>query len=311
MTDSGRLGPGPPGEGSDEPDYVALADSALFDSVDLAQQPDEVLDAVLSEMAPGARRDSAEARAAQIEVDRRIFARMKAENFTGLSTTKLLFAAYDYAYPVTGYLIGTGRIFGECARLGRPVKRQPGDDVWTKDDRDFLTQTCVDTGVFYVFLEHGLKKGKWDPRRRTALTTYAVNACTLCFPAIYQKWWRGRVLERSFGDMAVDVPDYLQVNLSEPDPAEQAANRVDAERLLMQIPEPARTGLWLRGAHGATQAEAAAAAGLTGKQLERKISQARENLGLTRSRPRKTDQDRPAAPEPEAELNAQEGDRDR
>lgn len=311
MTDSGQLGPEPPDGGSDEPDYVALADSALFDSVDLAQQPDEVLHAVLHDLAPGGRRDSVEVRAAQIEIDRRIIARMAAESFVGPSTRKLLFAAHEYAWPVMGYLIGTGRIFGECMRLGRPVKRQPGDDVWTKDDRDFLTETCVDTGVFYVFLEHGLKKGKWDPRRRTALTTYAVNACTLCFPAIYQKWWRGRVLERSFGDMAVDLPDSLQVNLHQPDPAEQAANRVDAERLLMQIPDPARTGLWLRGTLGATQAEAAAAVGLTSKQLERKIGQARENLGLTRSRPRKTDQDRPPAPGPDAELHTREDDRDR
>jgi DNA-directed RNA polymerase specialized sigma24 family protein len=133
----------------------------------------------------------------------------------------------------------------------------------------------------------------------------------LCFPAIYQKWWRGRVLERSFGDLAADLPNYAQVSLHQPDPADEAANRVDAERLLMQIPEPARTGLWLRGVHGATQAEAAAAVGLTSKQLERRIGQARENLGLTRSRPPKPDRDRAAAPEPEAELDDQEGDRDR
>lgn len=308
MTDSGRIGPEPSGKGSDEPDYVALADSASFD---LAQQPDEVLDAVLSELAPGARRDSAEARAAQIEGDRRIVARMTAENFAGPFTRDLLLAAHAYAHRVTGYLISTDRIFSQSARLGRPVKRQSGDNVWTEDDRDFLTDTCVDKGIFYVFLECGLKRGRWDPQRRTALTTYAVNACSLCFPAIYQKWWRGRVLERSFGDLAVDLPDYLQVNLHQPDPAEQAANRVDAERLLMQIPEPARTGLWLRGVHGATQAEAAAVVGLTAKQLERKIGQARENLGLTRSRPPKPDRNRVPAPEPETELDVQEGDRDR
>jgi hypothetical protein len=290
---------------------VGLADSALLDSVDLAQQPDEILDAILREMAPGARRDSAEARAVQIEADRRIVARLDAENFAGPATSKLLLAAYEYAHPVTGFLIGTGQIFGECARLGRPVKRQPGDDVWTKDDRVFLTETCVDKGIFHVFLEYALKKGGWDPRFRTALTTYAVNACSLCFPAVYQKWWRGRVLEHSFGDLAVELPDYAQVNLRQPDPAEQAANRVDAERLLMQIPEPARTGLWLRGVNGATQAEAAAAVGLTSKQLERKIGQARENLGLTRSKPPKPDRDRATAPEPEAELDTQEGDRDR
>ena len=79
----------------------------------------------------------------------------------------------------------------------------------------------------------------------------------------------------------------------------------------MQIPEPARTGLWLRGVHGATQAEAAAAVGLTSKQLERKIGQAREDLGLTRSRSPKRDRDRASAPGPEDELDAQEVDRDK
>jgi hypothetical protein len=311
MTDSGRLGPEPHDEGCDERGYAALIDSTLLDSIDLAQQPDEALEAVLDEMAPRARRDTAEMRAAQIEADRRIVARLAMENFAGPRTKKLLWNAYDYARPVTGYLIGTGRIFGECARLSRPVKRQPGDEVWTDDDRAFLTETCADTGIFHVFLEHGLKRGRWDPARGTALNTYAVNACTLCFPAIYQKWHRGRVLERSFGDLAIDLPVHLQVNQHQPDPAERAANWVDAERLLLEIPNPARAGLWLRGIQGATQAEAAALLGLTEKQLEREIGQARENLGLTRSRSARTNQDRAPAPQPEAELDAQEGDRDR
>ena len=167
---------------------MALADSALFDFVHLGEFLDEMLDAILSDMAPGARRDSAQARAAQIETDRRLVARLAAENFDGPYTSKLLLAAYEYAYPVTGSLIGTGRIFGECERLGRPVKRQLGDDVWTKDDRVFLIESCVDKGIFHVFLEYALKKGRWIVHR-TALTTYAVNACSLCFPAIYQKWW--------------------------------------------------------------------------------------------------------------------------
>jgi hypothetical protein len=299
MTDSGRLGQEPPDEGSDE-----------LDSVALAQQPDEALEAVLREMAPGARRDTAEARAAQIETERIIVARLKAENFTGANTMKLLQIAHDYAFPVEGYLIDTGQIFSECARLGRPVKHRSGDEQWTKDDRAELTQTCVHMGIFHVFLEHGLKKGRWDPSRRTALTTYAVNACTLCFPKIYQRWRRERVLEHSFGNLASDLPAHLLVNLHQPDPAEQAANRVDAEQLLRQIPEPARTGLRLRG-EGATQAEAAAAVGLTERQLEREIGQARENLGLTRKRPPKTNGDRAPTPEPEAELDAQEGDCDR
>jgi hypothetical protein len=126
VTDSGRLGPEPPDEGSDELDYVALINSALLDSVDLAQQPDEALDAILREMAPGGRRDTVAARAAQIEIDRRIVMRVRAEDCSGPNTTKLLLTAHQYAHPVVGYLIGTGRIFSECARLHRPVKTPAG-----------------------------------------------------------------------------------------------------------------------------------------------------------------------------------------
>jgi hypothetical protein len=309
MTDSGQLNREPRDDSGDR-DVAAPINPALLDWAGLAQPPDEALEAVLREIAPGARQDTAEARAAQIEIDRRIVMRVRAEKFNGPNTGKLLLKAHRYAHRVTGYLIGTGQIFSECVRLGRPVKRQPGDEVWTEEDRAYLTETCVDTGIFQVFLECGLKQGRWDPSRHTTLTTYAVNACTLCFPAIYQRWRRGRVLERSFGDLAIDLPAHLQVS-HQPDPAEQAANRVDAERLLRRIPEPARTGLRLRGTLGFTQAEAAELLGLTEKQLEREIGQARKNLGLTRSRTPKADQDRATAPEPEADLDTQEDDRDR
>ena len=117
MTDSGRLNPEPPGEGSDERDYAALIDSALLDSIDQAQQPDEALEAILHEMAPGARRDTAEMRAARIEIDRRIVARLAAENFAGPDTKKFLWTAYDYVLPVVGYLIRTGKIW-PVTRIG-------------------------------------------------------------------------------------------------------------------------------------------------------------------------------------------------
>jgi RNA polymerase sigma-70 factor (ECF subfamily) len=310
MAYPGTLDPEPPDDGS-EGDYAALLNPALLDSVDLSQQPDEALEAILCQIAPGARRDTPEARAARIEMDRRIVARVAAEGFDGPDTKKLLFAAFEYAEPVVGALIGTGQIFRECKRLCRPVNRQPGDVQWTDDDCAFLTERCVDAGIFHVFYEHGLKRGRWDPRRGTALTTYGVNACTLCFSSVYQKWWRARVLERSFGDLEVDLPAHVQVDLHQPDPAERVVNRLEAERLLGQMPEPARTALWLRGMHGETQAEAASFVGLTEKALESHIGRTRGKLGLTRDRPEKPGQDPAAAPEPEPELDAQEGDRDR
>lgn len=195
-------------------------------------------------------------------------------------------------------------------RLRRTVRRQPGDDRWTAEDCAFLAEASVDAGIFHVFHEYGLRQGRWDPVGGASLATYGVNACVLCFPPVYQKWWRGRVLERSFGDLAADLPARFQVDARQPDPVDLVADRMEVEHLMRQIPEPARTALWARGVEGATQAEAARLVGMTEKALEGRIGRARTNLGLSgRDGPPRAGQ--PAAPRPEPELEAKEGDRDR
>jgi hypothetical protein len=306
VTDSGRLPPELPDEASGEENSADMGGSA-----DLAHLPGAVPDADLRALAPSARRVTAAGRAAQIEADRKMVACAAAENFDGPGTKKLLLAAFEYATPVVGSLVGTGRIFGACSRLGRPVKRRPGDSLWTEDDRVFMTERCVDTGIFGLFYEYGLRKGSWDAGRGTALTTYAVNACVLCFPPVYRKWWQGRELEHAFGDFTVDLPVRLQVDQFQPDPAERVANRLDAERLLMQMPGPVRTGLWLRGMEDETQADAALLVGLSVKALESRIGRARKKLGLPPASLRESGQDRGLPAGPEGDLDAQEGNRDR
>jgi sigma-70-like protein len=305
MTESGQLGP-EPYDGSGEQGY-----GDMLGSVGEAQQHDEALDAILSEVAPGAPRDTCEARAARIEMDRMFVERAAAEGFHGPATRKLLLAAYEYAHPVVSFLIRTGRIFGESSRLGRPVRRHPEDLWWTAEDRALLIQDCVHTGIFDIFYEYGLKKGRWDPTRRTALTTYAVNACILPFSSVYQKWWRDRVLERCSADLTEDLPARFHADQRQPDPAEQATARADAERLLRQMPPSLRDALLLRATQDATQAEAAALVGLTEKALESQLGRARKKLGPARNGPPRTRPDHTSFPSPEAGIAAQEGDRDR
>ena len=304
MAESGQLGP-EPDDGSGEPGY-----RDLLDSVSEAQQRDEALDAILGEVAPGVPRDTDEARAARIEMDRILLERAAAEGFRGPATSELLLAAYEYAHPVVGYLIGTGRIFDEASRLGRPVRRHHEDTQWTAEDRDLLIQDCVHMGIFDVFYEYGLKKGRWDPARRTALTTYAVNACVLIFSSVYQKWWRCCVLERCSADLADDLPARLQADQRQPDPAEQATDRADAETLLRQMPPLVCYALLLRITQGMTQAEAAARVGLTEKALESQLARFRKKLRQTRNRPPRTRPGHASLPGPEADIAAQEGDRD-
>jgi hypothetical protein len=308
MPRSGRIHPEPDDDGSGERDDQAIPGLELADLADLAGQA--VLGTDLREIAPGARRDTAAEHAARIEADRRIVARLAAEGFDGPNTNKLLMATFEYATPVVGSLIGTGRIFDACKRLRRTVHRQPGDVLWTADDRKHLTENSVDAGIFYLFRKYALRQGGWTPSGGASLATYGVNACVMCFPPVYQKWWRARVLERSFGDLAADLSARLQADARQPDPANVVTDRMEAERLLRQIPEPARTALWMRGVEGATQAEAASFAGMTEKAMERRIGRARANLDLSgRDGPPKASQSR--APRPEPEPEAKEGDRDR
>lgn len=305
MANTGRVPPELPDDAPGEENC-----EHQLDSTDLAQHPGPVLDETLRTLAPGTRRDNADERAARIEADRIIAARVAAENIDGEITQRLLGETHAYATSVMGGLIGSGRIFGACKRLGRPVSRQPYDTLWTRDDRDLLTGGCVDLGIFHVFYQHGLMEGMWDASRGTALTTYAVNACIRCFPEVYRKWWRGREFERLVGDLVADVPAYLQVDLRQPDPAERVANRLDAEGLLRQMPEPVRFALWECGMNGVSQAEAAALVGLTPKALENRIRRARSKLGLTQGNPPEADRTDVLPPDPEAEPDAQEDDRD-
>jgi hypothetical protein len=301
MPRSERIRWEPDDDGSGGRDGLAIPGLEPPDLADLAETA--VLDTDLEEIAPAARRPGAAERAAQLEVDRRIVARLASEGFNGPNTEKLLLATFDYATVVMNFLVDTGRIFDACKRLRRTVRRQGGDELWTPDDREHLAGSSVDAGVFHVFREYGLRRGRWSPSGGASLATYGVNACVLCFPPVYQQWWRARVLERSFGDLAADVPSRLQVDVSQPDPAQVICDRDEAERCLLQMPEVVRTAVWKRGVEGATQAEAAEFLGMTEKALESRIGRTRANLGLSaRNGPSRARQPRTHSPEPGLEA---------
>jgi Sigma-70, region 4 len=302
MAETGRLAPEPPDDSSSWESWLSYTSSPL-ERPGQTHRLDEELEEILRQIAPGSRPDSAWTRDAQIDLERRLVAHAKAESFDGPKTNKLLWYVFDYAYPVTRFLIGTEQIFKRCRQLGRPVRRQADDRYWSEEDRDFLTEASVDLGVFYVLREHGLKNARWDPRYGTTLRTYGANACSLCFPSTYRQWWRGRVLENGFADLADDLPDWVQVDRRLPDPGDRAANWDEAAYWMQQMSQPVREALWLRGVEGMTQAEAAAAIGLTEKALEDRLGRTRKQLGLTGKGPPKISPDPPTSPEP----GAQEG----
>lgn len=110
MARSGWCPPGAPEDGD------TLAGDAADDGA-LAQQPDAELDAVLRALAPDSLPGGAD-RLARLEADRRLVERLRREDGTGAGAGKLLMAVYEYAHPVMSSLIGSGRIFRQCSRLG-------------------------------------------------------------------------------------------------------------------------------------------------------------------------------------------------
>ncbi|WP_157756752.1 sigma factor-like helix-turn-helix DNA-binding protein [Plantactinospora sp. KBS50] len=266
-----------------DPDAV-WSDTALADAIELAETSDDELEGVLRQIAPHAPAEDQRARAARVEADRLMVQACAKENFEGPMTKKLLLVAHEYATPVISFLITNGTIFKEAIRLRRPVRRDDRDLAWTVDERNFLTHCTVDTGIFGLFCEYGLRQGRWDHRRGVKLTTYATNGCIMCFSSVYPKWWSSRAWESGAG-LAVDFPQRLQIDRRAVDPAEQAVNRVEAMRLLREFPEQERTALVLRGEYGVSQSEAAALVGLTPKALESRLGRSRRRLELNRSDP--------------------------
>lgn len=252
----------------------------------LALVPDEHLEQVLASLAPGARRDAPEVRAARIELDRRLVERIAAQGFKGRDYEKLVERVYQYSYPIVHHLITTGQIFAQAKRLQRPIRRHEGDYHWTGEDCAWLAERSVDEGVLNVFCQVGLKQARWDHTRGTALSTYGVNASVRSFPRVYQQWWRSHQLEDKVSTLQADgLPFTALVDPTQPDPAEHAVTRIEAKRLLSQLPQPLRRALWLRAVDDLGQAAAAAATGMTEKAMESQLTRARKRMGLIPRKP--------------------------
>ncbi|MFN3256205.1 MAG: hypothetical protein ACE37B_10945 [Ilumatobacter sp.] len=77
----------------------------------------------------------------------------------------------------------TGKIFDECDRVGRVLRRSRIDE----DDAAGLAVETVAKAVD-AFREQVLIGNKWDPRRGASLKTFFVGQCKFQFPNVYRPW---------------------------------------------------------------------------------------------------------------------------
>ncbi|MGW4130899.1 RNA polymerase sigma factor [Amycolatopsis japonica] len=260
---------------------------------DLIELPGEVLAQVEAELSVhGGRsfRDSAAQRAAEI----RMLDILKAEEFTGPRFDrlfgKLAHQLVGYAHPIMKHWIGTGHIFTECLKFRRPIidQARAAAAEWSGEQQqafavDAMIGTDAVLGGVGFFLDYGLKKGNWDPRKGASAATYFVGACTCCFAQFCNKWWKDKVVTEAMLSSPSDLddePDPL-VRIADPayNPEQLAVLRDTAARALAKVGDPKIQEVLLRRSYtGESQAEAAAAVDLTAKAAERRLHTHRRNL---------------------------------
>ncbi|MFD5475572.1 hypothetical protein [Streptomyces sp. NPDC127105] len=215
-------------------------------------------------------------------VDARIVDLLRADNFQGPRYEKTTTRLMEYGWLTINKWTGTGEIFVQARRVGRPVPLHMTAPGWNADDRAEVATDTVIAGLD-LFLEHGLIRGKWTPDGGASLTTYFVGACIRSFHRVYDRWFRGMQMGQAELDRSVADHDGASADREIPDqratdPFYAAATHEEIKRILPYITDTkVRRGLALR-ALGYTQQQAAAEVGLTEKALEGRIGRLRARI---------------------------------
>lgn len=83
--------------------------------------------------------------------------------------------------------VGSGRIFEESRRVGHGLIRE---FALSREDQDDLVQQIFLEG-HEVFMK-AITDDRWDPAKKTLLSTYFVGACIGAFANIWRRHWRQR-----------------------------------------------------------------------------------------------------------------------
>ncbi|MEU2955910.1 hypothetical protein [Streptomyces xanthochromogenes] len=214
------------------------------------------------------------------EMDARIVARLREEDFKGENYQKVVNRLSEYGYNTMMKWTGNGEIFRKAREAGRPVPPAKVSLSWMAEDRHGVALDTV-LGGLEVFRAYGLVQGRWSPQGGASLDTYFIGAVIRAFPRIYIRWFDSHQQRQAeLSHPADDGPAGL---LSVPD--QRATDPIHAvethdyiSRLMPLVTDTqVREGLGWR-ALGYTQAQAAQRVGLTEKALERRISRLRDRL---------------------------------
>lgn len=229
----------------------------------------------------GPTQDDARRRASRA-ADARLVDILRADNFQGPRYEKTATRLMEYGWLTINKWTGTGEVFIQARRAGRPVPAHMTAPGWDLDARSEVATETVVAGLD-LFLEHGLIRGKWTPEGGASLATYFVGASIRSFRTVYTRWFRGVQVGQAELDLPPADPDGAPADRDIPDqratdPFYAAATHDEIKRILPYITDTkVRRGLALR-ALGYTQQQAAAEVGLTEKALEGRIGRLRARI---------------------------------
>ena len=176
-----------------------------------------------------------------------------------------------YAFDVLCSWMGTGKIYAECARKGRPIERlgRPFPD----EEAEGLAADTVAEALSYFRTEVLMKNG-WDSTRGATLRTYFIGQCILRFVNIYRLW----LARQEPWSVASDRVEVLRSAGMTPGPERHVVPGLMAEHALSAITSPRVRKAMLMTADGWPQADIARELGVTEKAVERLLAYARTQL---------------------------------
>jgi len=207
----------------------------------------------------------------RLAADRRLLDRLMWAQYAGRDWDLFRAALAEYALAVLGEWIFKGRIFAECKRKGRSLRRRGRIDQ--SDALSLAGETVVDALRF--FRTHVLIPGLWDMTRGATIRTYFIGACILHFPNVYHRSARGAWLDAF---LAKDDQD-AAADVATDDGDSRPDRHAFVMRALARMPNSETREIILGTAAGYTQQEIADKLGISRKSVETRLARLHRRTG--------------------------------
>jgi RNA polymerase sigma factor (sigma-70 family) len=183
-----------------------------------------------------------------------------------------------YGMGVIGGWMYLGTVFEKCKSKGHGGLSSP-NRPFTRDEITELTGETVAAALRH-FRYDVLMKGKWDYRKGASLRTYFVGQCLMRFANIYRLWLRQETRHVRHPNEDEALLEFASRN-HRASPADQAIDRLEVDDAISKIKKASVREAMIMTAEDMTQAEIAAALGVSEKTVERMIANQRKRFRET------------------------------